>query len=311
MNIKTKLLLTVFTALLVALATISGIAVYRMHLLSDAALSSQKKALLGDYDALIKGQVQTAVSLLAILDARAVKGEITLDDAKKQGADLLRELRYQQEGYFWADTIDGVNIVLLGKPIEGKNRIELQDNHGKFLIKEIIQKGRTDGGGFTDYWFPKAGKDTPLPKRSYSLEFKPWGWVVGTGNYVDDINVIVAEQQKTAQKEFMKNATFFAITSLTLILTLIALGFLVFRIMKNSDTTIKMAEENLQGSEHRFHQMFEEHSAIMLMIEPHTGRIVDANNSAAQFYGYSLEQLRSMNISEINQLPPRRELIDL
>jgi len=62
--------------------------------------------------------------------------------------------------------------------------------------------------GYTDYWFPKAGSDTPLPKRGYSLEFKPWGWVVGTGNYVDDIDTIVAEQQKTARDEFIHNIVF-------------------------------------------------------------------------------------------------------
>jgi len=67
---------------------------------------------------------------------------------------------------------------------------------------------------------------------------------------------------------------------------------------------VQQHEQELKESEHRFRQMFEGHSAIMLMIEPRSGRIVDANSSAAQFYGYSLEQLCNMNISEINQLPP-------
>jgi len=67
---------------------------------------------------------------------------------------------------------------------------------------------------------------------------------------------------------------------------------------------VQQQEQEIREREAHFRQMFEGHSAIMLMIEPQSGRIVNANNSAAYFYGYSLEQLRSMNISDLNQLPP-------
>jgi len=143
MNNKTNLLLVLFVGSLLALATLSGVAVYRMQLLSDAALDFQKKTLLNDYDVLIKSQVQSAVSLLVMLNAHVTRGEMTLDEAKKQGADLIRHLRYQREGYFWVDTVDGTNIVLLGKPSEGKNRINLQDIHGKFFIQEIYLQQRS------------------------------------------------------------------------------------------------------------------------------------------------------------------------
>ena len=66
----------------------------------------------------------------------------------------------------------------------------------------------------------------------------------------------------------------------------------------------KQAEEALQESEQRFRAMFEGHQAIMLMIEPESGNIVDANPGAAQFYGYSREVLRQMSINAINRLPP-------
>ena len=225
MNFRIKLLLFLFIGSLVALASLSGIAAYRMHLLSSAAIASQKKALLGDYDALIKSQVQSAVSLLATIEQRAAKGEITVDEARKQGADLVRQLRYLKDNYFWIDTIDGTNVVLLGKPAEGKSRIDLQDKKGKYLVKEIIENGRREGGGYTDYWFPKAGSDTALPKRGYSLEFKPWGWVVGTGNYVDDIDKIVAEHQKAARHEFVTNIGFFAGSVCIIILACLGFGY--------------------------------------------------------------------------------------
>lgn len=63
-------------------------------------------------------------------------------------------------------------------------------------------------------------------------------------------------------------------------------------------------QEELRESEIRFRQMFEGHSAIMMMIEPHSGKIVNANHAAEKFYGYTINQLRTMNITDINQLSP-------
>lgn len=120
MTFRTKLLLFIFAGACFSLFTLSSIAVYRMHLLSEASLTNQKKALLQDYDSLIKGQVQSAVSLLAAMEAKVQRGELTTDEAKKQGADLVRQLRYQKENYFWIDTLDGTNVVLMGKPAEEK-----------------------------------------------------------------------------------------------------------------------------------------------------------------------------------------------
>lgn len=133
-------------------------------------------------DLLIKNEVETAVSMLKAVYKKHEAGEMTLEQAKKLGADLLRDLRYGTEGYFWADTKEGVNVVLYGrKDIEGKNRLEAQDEHGTYYIKEFIKKA--DAGGYVEYWFTKKGKTEAEPKRSYIMIFKPFGWIVGTGYY--------------------------------------------------------------------------------------------------------------------------------
>ena len=134
-------------------------------------------------DKLIKNQVETAISMLQAIFVKHQAGEMSLEHAKKLGADLLRELRYGTEGYFWADTEKGVNVVLYGrKDVEGKNRLEAKDEHGTFYIKELIAAGK-NGGGYVEYWFTKKGKDIAEAKRSYVLLFEPFGWVVGTGYY--------------------------------------------------------------------------------------------------------------------------------
>ena len=136
-------------------------------------------------DKLIKSEVETAVSLLQAVYDLHQAGELTLDEARVLGADLLRELRYGKDGYFWADTEDGVNVVLYGrKDVEGRNRLEDKDPYGVYYVKEFI-KLAADGGGYLDYHFTKLGKSKPLPKRSYVLGFEPFGWVIGSGYYLE------------------------------------------------------------------------------------------------------------------------------
>ncbi|WP_322382507.1 cache domain-containing protein, partial [Clostridium perfringens] len=94
------------------------------------SLSMQRKSLKDDYDSRIKEQVEIAISMIDKINEKAKRGEITLDEAKKQSADLLRNLKFGNGGYFWADTVDGLNVVLLGSETEGKNRLNSQDSKG-------------------------------------------------------------------------------------------------------------------------------------------------------------------------------------
>ena len=76
----------------------------------------------------------------------------------------------------------------------------------------------------------------------------------------------------------------------------------LFGISRNI-TELKQAEIALRESEQRFRSMFHKHSSIMLLIDPHDGKIVDANAAAVVFYGYSEDTLRSMRIDQLNTLP--------
>jgi len=144
---------------------------------------AEKLEKLSAQDILIKSEVETAVSMLQAIFTKYQKGEMNLVQAKKLGADLLRELKYGTEGYFWADTIEGVLVAHhFRRDAEGKNRLEAKDTQGTFYIKELLAKGKA-GGGYVEYWFPKKGETIAQPKRSYVLLFKPFRWVVGSGYY--------------------------------------------------------------------------------------------------------------------------------
>lgn len=138
-------------------------------------------------DILIKTEVQTAVSMLDYFYGKTADGTTTFEQAKLEAADALRQLRYGDDktGYFWADTTEGVNVVLYGKAdVEGKNRYNDHVN-GVYYVRNILEKGM-NGGGYTDYYYPKINGEEPKEKRAYSMVYEPFGWVVGTGYYIED-----------------------------------------------------------------------------------------------------------------------------
>ena len=108
-----------------------GLYVARLsHATSEQGVAELDRTLRDSFDRSARMEVETAASLLKSVAERVTRGELSLDVAKKTGADLLRSLRYGKDGYFWADTAEGVNVVLLGRPDEGKSRIGLVDFNG-------------------------------------------------------------------------------------------------------------------------------------------------------------------------------------
>ena len=164
-------------------------------------IKENRETLYANFDVLAKNQVENAISLLKAVHEKEKGGELTREEAMKAGANLVRSLRYGNDGYFWVDTKEGVNVVLLGRDAEGKSRIDAQDKKGNYYVRDFIKNGVQAGGGYTDYWFTKKDGNLPLPKRSYTLEFKPFEWVVGTGNYTDDIETLLAAKEAALKRK--------------------------------------------------------------------------------------------------------------
>ncbi|MCM1990706.1 methyl-accepting chemotaxis protein [Oceanirhabdus seepicola] len=182
---------------------IGGYGTFRSKVDSDKNIQVLENVLLQDYDQSIKNEVQTIISIIEASYKKYENGEISFEEAKELAAHMARNAGYGEEGYFWIDDSKGRNVVhAANKDAEGKNRLELQDVNGKYIIREIIQNGMKGDGGYTDYWYPKKGQTEALRKRAYSSYFEPFDWIVGTGNYVDDIEMIVTNNRKIAEDNF-------------------------------------------------------------------------------------------------------------
>ena len=206
LKVRTKLnLILTLVILLVVLA--SAVSINNMNQVKDKALDTIDASSRQSYDDSIKQQVSVVISLLSEVYDEYKAGAYTLDEAKKIAADEVRQMRYGDAGYFWIDQSDGTNVVLLGSDTEGTNRMGTQDAKGYQMVKEIIRVAVEDGGGYTDYVFPKVGETKPSPKRSYSEYFEPFDWVVGTGNYIDYIDTAIAAQDEKFSSYAVKKAT--------------------------------------------------------------------------------------------------------
>jgi len=167
--------------LLMAVAILTAtVAVINQKSSMKKSLELMEESIRQDYDTNVKNLVEGVISMLEAVYDGYEEGRYDLEEAKLIAADLVRKMSYGQDGYFWIDTYEGVNVVYLGRDEEGKNRINQVDINGFPLIKAIIENGKKEGGGYTDYWFPKPNETQASPKRSYSLAFEPFEWVVGT-----------------------------------------------------------------------------------------------------------------------------------
>jgi len=224
-KISTKIIVLNILVVLLTALLVGGMAAFRMSEISDNTITTIDTTVRKDYDEKIKNGVENAITMLEGINKKYQGGEMTLEQAKKLGADLIREMKYGEGGYFWVDTIEGDNVVLLGGESEGKNRYDLKDVKGKLLVKEIIENGLKEQGGFTDYWFPKKGEETPLPKRGYSKAFKDFNWVVGTGNYIDDIDKFITNEKDILRKSYTKNVINFVIIVIFVISLSVIIAF--------------------------------------------------------------------------------------
>ncbi len=160
----------------------------------SSSLFAYETTMRNDYDSIARWEVETVVSLLEGVYQQHLSSKMSFEEAKELAASLVRKMKYGSHGYFWIDTRKGLNIVSSVKENEGKNRINSKDARGNFIIKNFIKIAET-GGGYSNYWFPKTKGGKALPKRSYVALFEPFNWVVGTGNYVDDIDTAVQEMK--------------------------------------------------------------------------------------------------------------------
>lgn len=186
-TVKTRIIFqTIITACIVLLITSSfySFTIYKL-------LFAQKHLLL-------ENVMDNAYSIVKYYDDQAQEGKITESDAKLQAVEALKNIRFLKEqgkeprGYYFILDFNGTYIMHpIRADLVGKNKINLEDKNGFKLIYHLTEIAKSPNGqGFVTFYWDKPGIDKKytFPKMGYVRGYKPWGWAIGTGDYIDDVD---------------------------------------------------------------------------------------------------------------------------
>lgn len=148
-----------------------------------------RELIMKEKQATVSNLVQEAISVVASYQKQVDAGTLTKEDAQKQAVERIAAIRYNEKDYIWINDLTPTMIMHPMKPeMNGKELSENKDPNGKFLFREMVKVCKDKGKGFVEYAWPKPGNSNPVPKISYVELYQPWGWIVGTGIYIDDVD---------------------------------------------------------------------------------------------------------------------------
>ncbi len=132
--------------------------------------------------------VDIAYAVIASFADEEKAGRLSHEAAQKAAAAAVSVLRYGSDGYFWINDLDGRIIMHPIKPaLDGADGGQIKDPTGVSPFLSAVEATRATGQGAFTYYWPKPDAEKPVEKLSHGRRFPPWGWVVASGVYMDDV----------------------------------------------------------------------------------------------------------------------------
>jgi methyl-accepting chemotaxis protein len=151
--------------------------------------------MLEERQAKVRAVVDTVHGVLEAHHRLAREGRVADAEARRTALETLKALRYEDREYFWVNDLHPRMVMHPTKPeLDGQDLSDDADPDGKLLFVEFVETVRRSGAGFVDYLWPKPGSSVPVRKISYVRLFEPWGWVVGSGLYLDDLDAAARDE---------------------------------------------------------------------------------------------------------------------
>jgi PAS domain S-box-containing protein len=275
---KNNRLILIITAMLMVLA-LSAL-VYTLFVLPSIAedIYSEKKRQ-------TREMVDVGLSILEHFHNLENEGSLSRSGAQREAAELVDTLRYGDFDldYFWINDLDSVMIVhpvrpdLVGKPVVGSD--DPDDIYLQGLFQLFIDLVDEQGSGHVDYaWQYYNEVNRFEEKLSYVSLFEPWGWIVGTGVYLSDLEVLIAQRRNTA------------IILLIIFCTAVAAGA-YFYLNK------KMVESELLQSEGKY-RLIAENTADAITVLDLELNYVYISPSIEKLHGFSVEEAMDRTLAQ-------------
>jgi signal transduction histidine kinase len=167
----------------------------------QASLQTLENTLVDQEKQKTKQKVEQIIRYLSLYRATPIDG-ISVEKAKEQLRLFLKSFSLDINDYIFAFDFEGNQLVHHNTFYEGKNRIDLKDINGFFIIKNLIDVSKNDNGGFVEYTATLGPSSSSAYKISYAKSIDDLQWVVGSGVYLDSIEAIIREEKATLEKKF-------------------------------------------------------------------------------------------------------------
>ncbi|WP_300720068.1 methyl-accepting chemotaxis protein [Pseudomonas sp.] len=132
--------------------------------------------------------VEAASGILTYYHGLETAGALSREAAQQQALTVVSQLRYDHDDYFWINDLRPFMVMHPTNPkLNGQDLSSIKDPDGYAIFNEMVALAKDRGAGMMDYRWPKPGAQDPVQKTSYVQLFQPWGWVIGSGVYIDDM----------------------------------------------------------------------------------------------------------------------------
>ncbi|WP_062202622.1 methyl-accepting chemotaxis protein [Demequina salsinemoris] len=176
---------TSIQARILTIAGLTMVGIGALILVSSMTLESQ---LMGERQSATRQVVEIAAQTIEGYVAQADAGTMTTEEAQAAAIDAISALRYSDTEYFWINDQTPTMIVHPVKPeLDGTDLSGITDADGTAIFVEFVDVVQAEGAGFVSYMWPKPDSEEAAPKVSYVQGIDEWGWIVGSGIYVDDV----------------------------------------------------------------------------------------------------------------------------
>ncbi len=250
-------------------------------------IPSIEKQMMAQKREMIRNLTDSCWSLLTVYHDRVKSGELSLEDAQARVIRRLRGLRYGPEGkdYFWInDMVPRLMMHPYRPDLEGKDLSGYTDPEGKRLFLEFVKTVQDAGAGYVDYmWQWKDKPDQVVPKISYVRGFEPWGWIIGTGIYVEDVRADIASI--THRMLAVCSGILLAVLALSL--------FIVWQTVK-TETARRDAERGLRERDDDFRTLAED-APFGISVTNADQRHEYLNPKFTKMFGYTIADLPDKN----------------
>ncbi|GGP56807.1 methyl-accepting chemotaxis protein [Shewanella saliphila] len=246
MNLKSRGKLLLLTMLPLFLITLLVTITFYLNLTSDleGQAIDYKKELVARNQAFLKANLRLGRTAIKALYDADVNG-----NNKQQAKIILKNMRFADDGYFFAYDSTGLNTLHAIKPeLEGKNLYGLKDENGVPVIAGLIDAA-TKGDGFLNFSWNKPSINALAPKLGYAEYLDKWDWVLGTGIYVDDVDKQVAQYIEQRQTLLEKDLSFaIMVAILGLVITAVIVIIVVNRSLTPLNTMLDKLNEIAHGN---------------------------------------------------------------